>query len=318
MVEIIPTYGLGTWKIAKDKSQEIVYSAIKDQGVRHIDCACDYGNEVEVGRGIAQAIAEGIVRREDLWITSKLWNTYHREEHVKAAFDRSLKDLGLTYLDLYLIHFPIALKYVPFETRYPPEWIHDPSASQPTIVLEPKAPLHKTWAAMETLVHSGLVRHIGVSNFNVQLLMDVLSYATIRPFCNQVEIHPYNTQESLREVCQRNEIRVVAYSPLASMSYVELGGDRGIRLFDEADIQKLAQKYNRTPAQIVLRWNVQLGNVIIPKASSNAHLAENVAIFDFSLTEDEMSQISALNRNLRFNDPGVYGRFMGLSLPIFA
>lgn len=186
MLEDIPLYGLGTWKIPRDRAQEVVYQAIVAHGVRHIDCACDYGNEVEVGKGIAQAIAEGVVTREDLWITSKLWNTYHRQEHVPLACERSLRDLQLTYFDLYLVHFPIALQYVPFEERYPPEWVHDPAVGK--AVLDTKAPMHLTWAAMEALVAAKKTRRIGVSNFCVQLITDLMSYATIPPYCNQVRM----------------------------------------------------------------------------------------------------------------------------------
>lgn len=143
-MENIPDFGLGTWKIPKDKAADVVYSSIKDVGVRHIDCACDYGNEVEVGAGIKRAIDEGIVKRSDLWITSKLWNTFHRPEHVELACRKTLADLQLDHIDLYLIHFPISMKYVPIETRYPPEWIHDPSAASPCIV-EDRVPKHLTW-----------------------------------------------------------------------------------------------------------------------------------------------------------------------------
>jgi D-xylose reductase len=163
----IPPLGLGTWKISKSVVADVVYSAIKDLGIRHIDAACDYGNEIETGNGIKRAIDEGIVTREDLWITSKLWNTYHKPEHVEMACRKSLADLQLSYLDLYLIHFPIAQKYVPIETRYPPEWVFDPAAQNPKIELELRAPMHLTWAAMEGLMASSLVRRIGVCNFQV-------------------------------------------------------------------------------------------------------------------------------------------------------
>lgn len=126
----MPCVGYGCWKVPKDVLPECAYQAIK-AGYRLFDEACDYGNEKECGQGIKRAIDEGLVKREDLWITSKLWNTYHRKEHVKAACKKSLEDLGLEYLDLYLIHFPIPLKFVPFETRYPPEWSHDPNGENP-------------------------------------------------------------------------------------------------------------------------------------------------------------------------------------------
>ena len=136
-------------------------------GVRHLDCACDYGNEVEVGQGINRAITEGLCTRQDLWITSKLWNTYHSPEHVKPACQKSLSDMGIEYFDLYLIHFPISQRFVPFEVRYPPEWIYDPTAENPKIELQP-VPYAETWRGMEDLVTEGLVKNIGVANLVVR------------------------------------------------------------------------------------------------------------------------------------------------------
>jgi D-xylose reductase len=292
-VSEIPPFGLGTWKIPKDKAQEVVYHAIKELGIRHIDCACDYGNEVEVGRGISQAISEGVVSRGQLWITSKLWNTYHRYEHVLPACQKSLNDLQLEYFDLYLIHFPIAMKFVPFEVRYPPEWIHDPSGPNPRIELDEQAPTHLTWKGMEELVAQRKTRYIGVCNFNVQLLMDLLSYATIKPYANQVELHPYLTQEPFLEYCFSKGIRVTAFSPLASASYIELGGDNGIRLLEEPIIHEIATAHQKTPAQIVLRWGIQRGTSIIPKSSQIAHLKENTEIFDFVLSSEEVRFLSS-------------------------
>mmetsp|Transcript_30398 Transcript_30398/g.41620 ORF Transcript_30398/g.41620 Transcript_30398/m.41620 type:complete len:211 (-) Transcript_30398:1608-2240(-) len=199
----MPTMGFGTWKIPRNITATVVYEAIKFAQIRHLDCACDYGNEVEVGEGIRRAITEGVVRREDLWITSKLWNTYHSPIHVAQACRKSISDLGIDYLDLYLIHFPFATKFVPFETRYPPEWIFDPNAESPGIEMDWSCPMHLTWAAMEDLVTTTrLARHIGVCNFNVQLLIDILSYCTIRPYCNQVEMHPYLSQNALLDFCR--------------------------------------------------------------------------------------------------------------------
>ena len=353
----VPLLGLGTWKIAKTDAEQVVYSAIKDLGIRHIDCACDYGNEVEVGQGINKAINEGIVKREDLWITSKLWNTFHRAEHVELACRKSLLDLHLDYLDLYLINFPIAMKFVPIETRYPPEWIHDPNAENPRIEVDTAAPMHLTWGAMEKLIPAGLVRNIGVCNFNVQLLMDLLSYATIRPLVNQVELHPYLSQQALVDFCTAQGVQCTAFSPLGSPSYVVLGADKGLGrgALDDPIVNAIAAKHGRTPGQVMLRWNIERGVGVIPKASQQQHLQENASIFDFALTADEVRRvtcgilkysvmlmciyvillltlncllilpvvlrqvaaISTLNRNSRFNDPGVFCKFMGGAIPIF-
>lgn len=293
----IPQLGLGTWKISKDNAADAVYSAIKDHGIRHIDCASDYGNEVEVGNGIRRAIEEGVVARNDLWITSKLWNTYHKAEHVELACRKTLADLQLEYLDLYLIHFPIALKFVPLETRYPPEWIHDPTSEKPSIELEPNAPMHLTWKAMEDSVQRlGLSRFIGVANFNVQLLADLLSYATIPPYLNQVELHPLLVQQSLVDWCKASAVRLTAFSPLGSPSYVEMGMDQGLGggALENPIVLGIAAKHNKTAAQVVLRWGLDRGVSIVPKATQQAHLAENANIFDFKLTEEEVRYVTEL------------------------
>jgi D-xylose reductase len=216
-----PAIGLGLWKVARSDAPKLVEEAIR-VGYRHIDSACDYGNEVEAGQGIRSAIEKGLCRREDLWITSKLWNTYHEPQHVRPAVERSLHDLGLDSLDLYLVHFPIALEYVPFETRYPPEWIHDPAASEPR--MKPIAvPLADTWRAMEDLVSSGLVRRIGLCNSSVALIRDLLAGARIRPAVLQVELHPFLTQDKLLRFCRESSIAVTGFSPLGAPSYVPLG-----------------------------------------------------------------------------------------------
>src|SRR5580698_1138146 len=173
----LPVVGLGMWKIDKPAVSGLVQEAIR-AGYRHLDCACDYGNEAEVGQGIRAALEARLCRREELWVTSKLWNNYHAREHVRPAVERSLRDLGLDYLDLYLMHFPIALEYVPFDERYPPGWFGDPS--QPKQGMKPaRVPIAETWQAMEELVDAGLVRNIGVCNFGCSLLRDLLAYARI-------------------------------------------------------------------------------------------------------------------------------------------
>ncbi|WP_245929212.1 aldo/keto reductase [Agarilytica rhodophyticola] len=299
----IPKVGLGLWKIAKENCAQAVYDAISI-GYRHLDSACDYGNEVEVGQGIKKALDEGLCQREDLWVTSKLWNTYHAKEHVKPALMKTLNDLGLEYLDLYLIHFPIALTFVPFETRYPPEWFLDPEAESPRMQ-SAKVPLHETWAAMEELVNEGLVKRIGVCNYNSGLLHDLMSYATVKPAALQIESHPFLTQEKLIRLSQSYGLEVTAFSPLGALSYVELDmATSSDTVLQNPAVITAAERTGKTAAQVVLRWNVQRGCSVIPKSSKPNHLKENLDIFDFSLTEEEMLSISALNANRRFNDPG--------------
>ena len=212
--------GLGLWKIDRSATAKVVRDAI-EIGYRHLDSAADYGNEVEVGEGIEMALSEGLCAREDLWITSKLWNTYHRPEHVEAACRKSLSDLGVEYLDLYLVHFPISLQFVDFETRYPPEWLFDPAAAEPAMQIDP-VPLSDTWGAMEALHRSGLVKNIGVCNYNSALLHDLMAYAEIKPAMLQIESHPYLTQDALIRAASAYDMAVTAFSPLGALSYVSL------------------------------------------------------------------------------------------------
>jgi len=301
----IPAVGFGLWKVSNDVCADTVYEAIK-AGYRHIDSACDYGNEKQTGEGIARAIKEGICSREELWITSKLWNTYHAKEHVKPALMRTLEDLQLDYLDLYMIHFPIAQAFVPMSTRYPPEWTFDPTDTNPKIKLS-NVPLSETWSAMEPLVAEHLVKHIGVCNYTSGLLHDLMSYSTIKPHSLQIESHPYLTQERLIRLAKQYDMQVIAFSPLGALSYLELdmAGQQDSTL-EQAVIKTAAARLGKTPAQIVLRWGIQRGNSIIPKTSKPERMRENLSIFDFELTEDEMNAISALNMNRRFNDPGQF------------
>lgn len=301
----MPVIGLGLWKIDRETVADVVVEAIR-AGYRHLDSACDYGNEKEVGEGIRRAIAEGLCTREDLWVTSKLWNTYHHPDHVIMAMDQTLEDLGLDYLDLYLIHFPIALEFVPFETRYPPEWVHDPSEEFP--MLKPASvPLQDTWHAMETLVDSGLTRHIGVCNYGVSLMRDLLNYARIAPAVLQVESHPYLTQANLMRFCAEEDVAVTAFSPLGALSYLELDmASQSESVLQQPSVMAIADRVGKTAAQVILRWGVQRGNAIIPKTSRPERLLENAAIFDFELSPADMAEINSLNRNQRFNDPGVF------------
>jgi len=301
----MPKVGFGLWKVAKETCADAVYNAIK-VGYRHLDSASDYGNEVEVGQGIQRALADKLCRREDLWITLKLWNTYHRKEHVEPAIRKSLHDLQLDYLDLYLIHFPIAQPYVDFNDRYPPEWIFDPKAAEPKMEIAP-VPLYETWQGMEALVEAGLTHKIGVCNYNTGLLNDLMAYAKIKPAVLQVESHPYLTQQRLMQLARDYAIEVTAFSPLGALSYLELdmaGAQESV--LEQAVVKQAAKRLNKTPAQVVLRWGVQRGNAIVPKTSRPERLAENLAIFDFSLSEQEMAAIDALNCNRRFNDPGQF------------
>ena len=301
----MPRVGFGLWKIPQDDTADAVVEAVR-AGYRHFDSAADYANEEQTGEGLTRAMAEGLVTREELWITSKLWNTFHAAEHVEEACRKTLSDLQLDYLDLYLIHFPIALQYVRIEERYPPEWLADPKAENPVMVKAP-VPLHETWAAMESLVEKGLVKRIGVCNYNSGLLHDVMAYATVKPAALQIEAHPYLTQERLIRLAGDYGSDVTAFSPLGAQSYFELNmAEAGESLLGAAPVMVAAEAHGKTPAQVLLRWGVQRGTAVIPKTSKPERMRENLAIDDFELSAVEMAAISALNQNRRFNDPGAF------------
>lgn len=300
----MPQVGLGMWKIPKDCCADAVVDAV-DAGYRLFDSACDYGNEKQTGEGLRRVFESGKVKREDLFIVSKLWNTFHHPDHVKLAVKKTLADFGLEYLDLYLIHFPIALKFVPIETRYPPEWLHDPSAKFPRMEFAEGVTYQMTYQAMEELVAEGLVRNIGVSNVGTLMLSQILQYCKIKPAVLQVEMHPLLTQEKLLRYCREHRIQTMAFSNFGAASYIELNMATAAQTcFDTPIVQALAAKYNKTPGQIILRWGVQRGTTVIPKTIKKERLIENISLFDFALTQEEMKEISALNQNKRFNDPG--------------
>jgi D-xylose reductase len=302
----VPSVGLGLWKIDRSITAGVVQSSI-DIGYRHFDAACDYGNEAEVGEGLAAAISSKKVRRDELWVTSKLWNTYHRGEHVRTAVTRTLSDLRLDYLDLYLVHFPISLAFVPFEHRYPPGWFHDPGAASPAMKSD-LVPIRETWEAMQELVYQGLVREIGVSNFGTSLLRDLMSYAAIPPAMLRIELHPYLTQEKLLRFCSESGIAVAGFSPLGAQSYFSINMAKADEaVIEQPMVKSIAAKHKRTAAQVVMRWGIQRGTAIVPKSIHPDRLRENLNLFDFELSAEEMMTISGMNRNRRFNDPGDFG-----------
>ena len=316
-MNVPPPVGLGTWKIPNDRTAAVVREAIA-AGYRHLDCACDYGNEREVGQGIRQALDDGLCTRDELWVTSKLWNTFHRPEHVRAACERTLHDLGLDAVDLYHVHFPIALEYVDFETRYPPGWHHDPAAAEPR--MQPvDVPYLETWAAMEDLPAAGLTRHLGVCNLATPLLRELLAHARIRPIDLQVEIHPYLTQAKLLRFCHEQNIHVTAFSPLGAPSYVPLGmAEEEDSVLREPSVQTIAEELGATPGQVVLAWGITRGTSVIPKTEKPERLRENLAAADLTLSPEQMRKIDALDRHRRFNDPGVFcEEAFGCFFPIF-
>ena len=302
-IESIPSIGFGLWKIANENCANVVYEAVK-QGYRHFDSASDYGNEKEVGMGLKRAMEDGLCTREELWITSKLWNTFHHPDHVPAALQRSLEDLQLDYLDLYLIHFPIALEFVPFEERYPPEWFFAPEEINPQMKLA-RVPLADTWKAMENLKIKEIVKNIGVCNYSTGLLHDLMNYCQTPPDLLQIESHPYLCQENLIRLAKQYGLKVTAFSPLGSLSYVELEmAKQNESILDQEIVRVISKRLGCSPAQAVLRWGIQRGNSVVAKSVNANRMAENLASSLIELTDEDMLAITNLDRGRRFNDPG--------------
>ncbi|TGZ83637.1 D-xylose reductase [Ascodesmis nigricans] len=298
----MPLVGFGLWKVTENP-QQTVYEAIK-AGYRLFDGAFDYGNEKQCGEGIKRAISEGLVKREELFIVSKLWNTFHEDHRVEPICRQQLEWWGIDYFDLYLIHFPVALKYVDIKDSYPSGW-NDLDGKVSTV----NAPIQETWKAMEQLVDKGLAKSIGVSNFQGSLILDLLRYARIRPATLQIEHHPYLVQKDLIWLAKSEGIQVTAYSSFGPQSFVELEWKKATdcpRLFDHDVVKTAAEKVKKTPAQVLLRWATQRGIAVIPKSNNPQRLKENMDVTGWNLDESDMEAISALDKGLRFNDPLSY------------
>ncbi|WP_316572448.1 aldo/keto reductase [Neobacillus sp. YIM B06451] len=255
----IPYFGLGVYKVEEGTQVEVTVSEALKLGYRLIDTAALYQNEEGVGRAVRQS---GIPRKE-IFITTKVWNSDQGYDSTLKAFETSLEKLRLEYIDLYLIHWPVKGKYI------------------------------ETWRALERIYEEGQVRSIGVSNFNIHHLEDVMGQSSLKPAVNQVELHPALAQKELREFCEKNDILVQAWSPLA----------RG-RILADPVLTALAEKNKKTPAQVILRWHLQNGIAVIPKSITPARLKENADIFDFELSTEDMELINSLDVGTRFGaDP---------------
>ena len=251
----LPAVGLGTYPLNKLKLIRVMFQAVT-VGYRYIDTAAGYGNERWLGRALKWCPC----RRNNLILSSKISNTQQRESSVAAAYERSCRALGVKFLDLYLIHWPLPGRFL------------------------------ETWKGMEELYHAGKVRAIGVCNFHRHHLEELLAVASVKPVLNQVELHPLLNQRELRDFCREQEILVEAYSPLARMNE---------RLIGAPTLQKIAAKYEKSVPQVILRWDIQNGVAAVPKSSSRKRLRTNIGLFDFELTPEEMADVDALDCGLR-------------------
>ncbi|KAM0322143.1 hypothetical protein ACHAQA_009631 [Verticillium albo-atrum] len=284
----IPAVGLGTWQSGPNEVARAVEHALR-HGYRHIDAASVYDNEEEVGAGIK---ASGVAR-EEIFLTSKLWNTHHKAEDVEEALDQSLADLGTDYVDLYLIHWPVSfVKPAEKKLRFP----IDPKDDGVHVI---DVPASETWKAMEALVKKGKIRSIGVSNFNKERIEELLQTAEIKPAVNQIEAHPYLQQPDLLEWSKKQDILITAYSPSGNNIY------NLPKAIDDAEVAAIAKEVGRQPAQVLIQWAVQRGTVVLPKSVTPSRIEENFQ--DFELSAAAIERINALDKNHRYNMPARLG-----------
>lgn len=285
----MPIFGLGTWMSKPGEVGAAVKVALTN-GYKSLDCAQAYENQPEIGAVLKELFDSGVVKREDIFITSKVWNTFHSYEMALKSIESTLADLKIDYLDLCLIHWPTG--YKEGGELFPKNG--EKMAYSDVDYLE-------TWKAMESKVKEGKVRSIGLSNFSAQQIQRVIDNSEIKPAVLQVELHPYFQQPELVDFCHKHSIAVTAYSPLANPS-MPFHKDGDPNVLHDPVISDIAKKHGKTNAQVVLKYIVQMGISVIPKSVSETRIKENFNVWDFTLTDDEMNKMKGLDRNLRFLD----------------
>ncbi|KAK9454722.1 aldo/keto reductase [Dipodascopsis uninucleata] len=283
----IPSIGLGTW-LSKPNEVENAVKAALEIGYRHIDAAACYQNEPEVGRGIKASK----VPREDIFVTSKLWNTAHRPSSVREALEQTLSDLQLDYLDLYLIHWPVAFVPGAKGDLFPKDPVTDEFLLDDTPIID-------TWREMEALVAEGKIKSIGVSNFTIERLQKLLDESKIPPAVNQIEAHPYLQQPKLLEFCRQKNILITGYSPLGNNIY------NIPRVVDDPLVVNIAKKLNKEPAQVLVSWAVQRGTAVVPKSVTPSRIKSNLE--GFVLSDEDFDSICSLEKHQRMNFPIRWG-----------
>ncbi|KAK5638756.1 hypothetical protein RI129_013051 [Pyrocoelia pectoralis] len=287
----IPVLGLGTWESTKGDIKQAVMDAI-DVGYRHFDCAHVHSNQKQIGEAITAKISEGVITRTDLFITSKLWNTYHRPGSVEHILKSDLQEMNLEYFDLYLIHWPVGFKEG--DALFP---------IGPNGFEYSDYDYTETWTAMEEVCKKGLVKSIGLSNFNKRQIERILEMGKITPVNNQVECHPYFNQKKLIEFCKSKQMSVTAHSPFGSPGYEPFKNNK--RILDDPTLKEIGKKYGKTAAQIAIRYQIERGVIVIPKSTNKERIKENFNVFDFSLSPEDVGLIDALNTNQRYGTSDV-------------